>query len=181
MSVRDFLAALGLPNGVLAVLRAALDASACHPEWIYSVAGYVAPPEAWDKILPIWQDALDYWRIPRFHLCELPDWIGHERAELCEKYFSQIVSQSDLHSIGSAVFVRDWERPDWGDDRSPRFPTAYEQSLWFALNVLGEHCQLEFPERPVAVVCDIDSRGGHALSVQTGAGRATLPQFTRCQ
>lgn len=157
MSASEFLEAIGIRNGFLAVLRAALDASACHPRWIYAVAGYVAPAEAWDDLTPRWQEAVDYWKIPRFHLTDLPKWLGHEKAALCEKNFSRLISDSELHAIGAAVFTADWEKPDWGEDRTQRFDTAYEQSLWFALNVLAQHCELEFPGQQVAVLLDADA------------------------
>lgn len=152
----EYLRAIGIQDGVFAVLRAALDASSCQPAWIYAVAGYVAPPEDWEPALERWQEALDQWKLERFHLAELPKLVGFERTKMCEGYFARIIEKSDLHSVGSAIFTADWEQPDWGDDRSPRFAKPYDQSLWFALNVLGEHCQLEFPDQEVAVVCDVD-------------------------
>lgn len=156
MLAREFLRALGIRNGVIAVLRAALDASSCHPHWIYAVAGYVGTVEAWDAVLPEWDEGVSHWKIPRFHLCELADWLGHEKAHLCEKFFSNIIHRSELHSCGSAIFTADWFRPDWGEDRSPRFSSPYEQSLWFALDTLGTQCELEFPGQPVVVICDTD-------------------------
>lgn len=144
----------------LAVLRAALDASACHPNWIYAVGGFVAHPKAWDEMLPEWQAAVDQWRIPRFHLSQLPKLVGRQNAKACENYFLDIIRQSELHSIGGAIFTEDWKRPDWGDDTSPRFSTPYEQSLWFALKVLAKHCHEAFPGEQIVVVSDFDGSQG---------------------
>ena len=157
MTIGELFDGIGINNGVLAVVRAALDASACqNPDWIYAVGGFVAQPEVWDEVLPEWQAAIDQWRIPRFHLSQLPKLVGRQNAKTCEKYFLDIIENSHLHSIGGAIFTKDWKRPNWGDDTSPRFATPYEQSLWFALKVLAEHCRKAFPGEEVVVVSDFD-------------------------
>lgn len=138
------------------MLKASLDASACRPNWIYSVAGLVGAPEKWATLLSAWQDALDKWRISRFHLSELPQLVGHERVKMCEGYFLRLLGECELDPVGAAILTAHWERPDWGRDSSPRFPTAYEQSLWFALKALAAHCQKRFPDHGVEVLCDID-------------------------
>lgn len=157
MGVHAYLEAHGIPDGVLAVLRAALDASACHPDWIYAVGGLVGPSETWDPLLEEWQAAVDQWRIPRFHLSELPQMVGYGRTKMCEGYFRGLLRNCELHTVGAAVFTAHWERPDWGHDQSPRFDTAYKQSLWFALNCLAKHCEKHFPGQDVAILCDTDA------------------------
>jgi hypothetical protein len=165
MSARDLPRAHGLCDEILAVLTAALDASYCNPAWIYAVAGYVGERDVWDAVMSEWNEALRGWRIDRFHLAELPSLVGREKTRQCEGYFANIVRGSNLHSIGSAIFTHDWEKPDWGHDDSPRFSTPYEQSLWFALNVLGEHCELEFPGQSITILCDVDSSEAAIQSV----------------
>ena len=76
---------------------------------------------------------------------------------MCEGYFRRLLAQCELHTVGAAVFTAHWERPDWGHDQSPRFGTAYEQSLWFALNAVAKHCENHFPGRNVAILCDVDA------------------------
>lgn len=139
------------------MLRAALDATSCHPPWIYAVGGLVGSPEAWDELVPQWQEALAKWRIQRFHLSELPKLVGRERTKMCEGYFRRLLADCELDTVGAAIFTAHWGRSDWGHDQSPRFNTAYEQSLWFALTALGQHCKERFPEQEVVILCDADA------------------------
>lgn len=153
----------------MAYLRAALDASYAHPTLVHSVAGYLACDDEWFEVLKIWQEGLSYWGLQKFHLAELPKLMGHERGQLCEKFFRRIIERSGLISIGAAIFENDYNEPDWRGDNSPRFGTAYQQTLWFAFGVLSEECALEFPNSTVKIVCDIDGPEDDILDVFTQA------------
>lgn len=121
-----------------------------------SVAGYVAPLHEWETLEEIWQRALDFWKIPRFHRAELCDQLGSHMAGLCRLYFVHIVRSLHLYPFGAALPVADWHNPSWGNLPTRRLSNPYEQCLYFAFDALGRLMEVEFPDEDVAVVSCID-------------------------
>jgi hypothetical protein len=149
----------GLRDRVCALLAAYLDKSSDHPQGITSIAGYVATLDEWQNVERVWDCGVRFWSrlegfraLGGFHMADLQNAIGIENAQLCIKYFTNIVTNADLHAIGAAILDADWHNPDWRHDVTPRRGSVYEQCLDLALRVLGEHVSSAFPSQQIDVV-----------------------------
>jgi hypothetical protein len=139
------------------VLRACVDASwSDQPPRVTVVAGYVAPLDESARVEDEWIAGLRDWRIPYFRLSQLRALVGRD-ADLCERFFSNIITSSKLAGVGAAVLNADWDEPDWGDDATIRLPTRYEQCLDSMLALIGKYAMKNFPGNSVAVLCCADS------------------------
>jgi len=157
LAIAELMRAIGGPkDGILAVLRACVDASwSDQPPRVMAAAGYVATLDEWKIVEDAWDAALQYWNIPYFHLCELRNMVGDP--DLCELCFTNIITDSQIAPIGAALFTSDWNRPDWGDDRTVRLSSPYEQCLDLTFKVIGEYTNATYPGRKVAILCCLDS------------------------
>lgn len=156
--IAELMRAAGVPSGkaVVMVLRACIDASwSDQPPGVTVVAGYMSNVDETERVEKEWIEGLKYWRIPYFHLSELSTMTRH--ADLCELFFSNIITVSKLAPIGAAIFNEDWNNPDWGDDTTIRRATPYEQCLDSALRVIGEHAREHYPNEKIAILCCLDS------------------------
>jgi hypothetical protein len=142
---------------LLALLNAYFDYSSTEPAGITSVAGYVAPLEEWERVEAEWAEGLRYWDIDPFHLANLERNLGREKAELCERYFEKIITDSGLDAIGAALIDADWRQSEWEHMTTPKLPTAYQQCLDMALECLGQHAGDYFKGHDIAVFCDRDA------------------------
>jgi hypothetical protein len=156
---------LGLRNRIFALFAAYFDKSSDAARGITSVAGYVASLDEWQAVERRWNSAITYWSrlegfrdLGGFHMSVLERSIGKENAELCVKYFSQILLQSRLQGIGAAILNDDWERSDWGDNKTIKLGSTYEQCLDLALDVLARHVNEAYPGKSIDVVCCRDAR-----------------------
>jgi hypothetical protein len=132
------------------VLRACVDASwSDQPPRVTVVAGYVAPLDESARVEDEWIAGLRDWRIPYFRLSQLRALVGRD-ADLCERFFSNIITSSKLAGVGAAVLNADWDEPDWGDDATIRLPTRYEQCLDSMLALIGKYAMKNFPSRDVS-------------------------------
>lgn len=141
------------------VLRVYLDASKTHPLGITCVAGHVGNEAAWTALEKEWQAALDYWKLPSFHLTDLPKIIGYERTELCIRYFARIIHASELRGISAGIRDADWdEMVAAGDLEAYRaeFPTRAHAVLDMALGRLSMEIGLNLPDEDTMVMLDAD-------------------------
>jgi Protein of unknown function (DUF3800) len=158
VSISELMRAAGSASGkrVLVVLRACIDASwGDQPPGVTVVAGYVAHLDEAERVEKEWIEGLQYWHIPYFHLSELSRMVAHP--DLCELFFSNIIKQSRLAPVGSALLNIDWENPDWGGDITIRRSTPYEQCLDFAFRVIGDYIKERHPGERVSILCCLDS------------------------
>jgi hypothetical protein len=72
------------------MLKAYLDLSQSHPQWVTSVAGYVATTDEWDTIIHQWQNCLSKWELGEFHYTELK-WRKRAQWQECLNDFYQIL------------------------------------------------------------------------------------------
>lgn len=164
---------------LLALLSAYLDCSMRdQPPGVTSVAGYVAPISEWERVEREWKHGLSHrqWKIDRFRLSDLPYHVGDANAELCARYFAQIIMNSAVHAIGSALLNCDWRRTNWSMFNMPRYDTLYEQCLDMALNTLGNHTNKYFPGERVVVICCPDGSKGDIVKVFERL-KQNYPQF----
>jgi hypothetical protein len=157
LAIAEVMRAIGFPeDGAFAVLRACVDASwNDQPPSVMAAAGYVATLDEWKTVEDAWDAALKDWNISYFHLCELRNMVGDP--DLCELYFTNIITDSKIAPIGAALLTGDWKRPDWGDDRTARLSSPYEQCLDLTFKVIGDYTNEIHPGRKVAILCCLDS------------------------
>lgn len=150
---------------MLALLNAYLDASSGgQPPRIISVAGYVALVGIWERVESEWRKGLQYWRIPYFHMTDLHQEMGIEKAELCKLYFERIIKSDYLWPFGAALPIADWHNPDWRSLPTPRLASPYEQCLYFAIDALGRLLNRRFPGEEAALISCMDGPERHIES-----------------
>jgi hypothetical protein len=92
---------------MFALLTAYFDKSRDQPSLcITSVAGYVASFDEWRAVEERWAEGVEYWsklegfrKLGGFHMAQLERSIGKQNAELCVKYFSNLIRSSKLQAI----------------------------------------------------------------------------------
>jgi hypothetical protein len=85
-------------------------------------------------------------------MTDLPKAIGNDNAQLCIKYFANIIMSSNLQAKGAGLINSHWHELDWRGDTTPRLGSVYEQCLDLALRVLGNYVSERFPSKQVDVV-----------------------------
>lgn len=154
---------------LIAVIYAYLDASKTEVSKGFTVvAGYVAPLAEWGKVEAEWAEAVNDWRIPKFHLSELPTYlsVGYEKASLCAQYFANIVRGSDLIGVGAVLQDTAWEARAMEPHQPPPFSVvAYEQCLREALVLLCEAAANIYPGEQITVICDRDAKAASIHAV----------------
>jgi hypothetical protein len=143
------------------VLRVYFDTSKTDPVGITSVAGHIGDEAAWAAFEPEWQKALDYWELDRFHLADLADIMGHERATLCVRNFARVIGASQLRGLCAGIRDVDWDAmvASAGDETEAyrqRFPTRYHACLDMVLGRLSMELGLNLPDEDTLVILDMD-------------------------
>lgn len=147
------------------MLAAYFDKSSDHPPGITSVAGYVGTLDEWESVESQWECGIKYWkmlagfeRLGGFHMADLKDSIGKRNADLCVRYFTNIIQASSIRAVGAVVFDVDWHRQGWGIDNTPKLSSVYEQCLDLALDVLGDCLKKHYSGKNINVVFCRDAK-----------------------
>jgi hypothetical protein len=117
------------------------------------VAGYIGTAEQWDWLEREWKRNLAYWELEDFHLAELPNMMGHEKADLCILSFGHLIKKSDVRGISAGVENAFYESQVWGAN----FPSAYHVCVDMLLDSLNTHIPLNMGGGCVDLVFDRDT------------------------
>ena len=138
---------------LIAVLYAYLDASKTEiGKGMTVVAGYLASLEEWERLEAEWRGALEDWKIPRFHHTELNWLVGHEKHDMCLRYFENIIKGSELGAVGAVLQDENWDMRAEFAIPVPFHLKKYSQCLQSVLEVISHSASGE----DVAVICDCD-------------------------
>lgn len=139
-------------NGLMAVVRAYLDAShdAKRSDY-YVVAGFAAPSAVWESIEREWLEELAIWNLNDFHMTDIYHSLGHERGTLCIGSFSNIMRKyQEAYGFGIACEIEFWKNTDTGYDH------PYHFCLSNTFSVLKTQQTLEEDNSDIALIVDQD-------------------------
>jgi hypothetical protein len=145
-----------LGQHVMAVIRAAFDASMDRPCGITSVAGYIGDAHAWQDVEERWLNRLNVARLDRFRLTDVLFEFGLVAGLQCAEEFARILASSQLRFINAYMLDTDWALLDKDTDYSHIYPRREHACLDMLLGVLAEEARLEFKGEPIAVAFDND-------------------------
>ncbi len=141
---------------VVAVIRAAFDASMGSPAGITAVAGYVGSINEWTPVEERWCNLLALKGMDRFRLTEVFQRYRERDAIDCAMQFADIVYDSKLKSVFAYMLDTDWSKIDKNYEYSRIYPQRQHACLDLLLTSLGDELDLEFKGMPNAVVFDND-------------------------
>jgi len=143
------------------MLRTYFDASGkdTNDGPISCVAGYIAHVDEWAHVEFRWIEALDDYGLERFHQTDVRHQLSNDQWCDLEKRLTSIIENSSLSSVGGALVNSHWKQTDWGDIRTIRLNSIYEQCLDLALNSTFSFAKDKFPGEIVEVFCDEDDKG----------------------
>lgn len=125
------------------------------PNGVTAIAGYVGTDAQWMEAETRWDQALAYWELDDFHLCDLPGIMGHTKAGLCALNFARIVVDTKLTGVSAGLEDAYWDsKPFYSEDYGSRYHTCAHMLF----NTLNDEVRLSvaLPREPVAVVMDDD-------------------------
>lgn len=172
---------------IMALLTAYFDASSTEansrsPGRVTSLGGYIGADGTWSKVEKEWAANLTLWGLERFHLTRIlagrtESGAANANPDLCALSFAKIIKRSDLHSIHAGLRADEWDAAPKTQEQLARHPRHYHCCLDMLLEILAEHCQLEFPHDDVAVVLDRDEQPGPQFHFILDDWKARNPKF----
>lgn len=141
---------------IMAVIRAAFDASMDHPCGITAVAGYIGDADEWVRVEEGWRLLLGVNKMESFHLKEVFGRFGRAEGLRVTEQFANLVRRSKLRSVHSLMLDSDWSALDKDSEYAKLYPERQHACLDMLFQILGEEVDLEFKGERIAVVLDQD-------------------------